>query len=492
MPSRRRRLTNALWLVVASLTWCTIGRAQPEGVHVTASPYMGGTLWSEDVLLRDRVMVGGRVGLMANRWVGIEGAYGRSSTRTDFAPNVSTTMEHIGVDLLFSPLPYGWASPYLIAGWSQLRYDSGNENTLTGSTPYVFQGFEFGGGVRLGLSENDGVDAAIRVDVRDVVTDLVQWFPNYEDNHHNVLFTVGLQLGFGRPGGDEDRDGVKDRNDLCLSTPVGAIVDDMGCPSDTDGDGVYDGLDVCAATPRGARVNRAGCPIDSDLDGIFDGIDRCPETPQGARVDAGGCPADSDGDRVFDGLDVCPDTPPSAIVDENGCPRDSDGDGVFDGIDLCPATAADLRVDQFGCPIQVTETETELFDTGMIRRQIRFATGRWEIQPVSFPVLDDVGRALLQWPDLDIEIGGHADATGDDAANMNLSYRRAQSVLEYLTARFPRLRGERFTVKGYGETLPIATNDTPEGRAQNRRVEFVIVNRDQLQRTTETPRLLKR
>src|SRR5207302_1029544 len=105
-------------------------------------------------------------------------------------------------------------------------------------------------------------------------------------------------------------------------------------------------------------------------------------------------------------LDQCPGTPKAAHVDADGCPVDSDGDGVPDGIDQCPDTPKNLKVDATGCPIEVNEKETELLDTGMIRLQnVEFQTGKAELADSSKAQLDIVGRVLVKWPELKIEIG---------------------------------------------------------------------------------------
>jgi OOP family OmpA-OmpF porin len=213
-------------------------------------------------------------------------------------------------------------------------------------------------------------------------------------------------------------------------------------------------------------------PVDSDGDGVVDGIDQCPGTPRGATVDAKGCPSDSDGDGVFNGIDQCPNTPMGCKVDAKGCPIDSDGDGVCDGIDKCPNTPAGTKVDETGCPIEVKEfINTDLISTTAILFDLEKAT----LKPESKNELDRIGAILIQVPDLIVEIGGHTDATGTDTYNMKLSDERAKAVRDYLVANFPQIKPGNLISKGYGESTPVAPNNTKEGRAKNRRVEFKIV-----------------
>ncbi len=255
---------------------------------------------------------------------------------------------------------------------------------------------------------------------------------------------------------------------------------------DLDMDGVNDCDDKCLGTPMNAAVDEFGCPIDSDKDGVFDGIDQCPETPKGAKVDKKGCPSDSDGDGVLDGLDKCPGTPDGAKVDKKGCPSDSDGDGVFDGIDECPDTPADLAVDDAGCPVPISEFETEFINTGMISTsKINFESNKDELKPGSKEVIDEIGAVLVHWPDALVEIGGHTDSMGQEGYNLTLSEKRAAAVRAQLVASYPELDTANLTVKGYGETKPVATNDTKEGRAENRRVEFTVLNTEELKKEIE-------
>jgi OOP family OmpA-OmpF porin len=264
-------------------------------------------------------------------------------------------------------------------------------------------------------------------------------------------------------------------------------------PADSDGDGVLDDMDKCPDTPKGARVDENGCPTDSDGDGVYDGIDKCPDTPAKVKVDSQGCPKDSDGDGVFDGIDDCADTPKGATVDARGCPSDADSDGVYDGIDLCPNTPSDLAVDKNGCPIEISETETQLLDTGMISSSnILFETGKADLKPKSHGVLDEIGRTLVQWPELEIEISGHTDSRGSAEFNQKLSEKRSQSVKDYLVDKFDKVDGDNLSVVGYGESKPIASNDTKAGRAKNRRVEFTVLNKETLKREIERRRSKKK
>jgi len=180
-------------------------------------------------------------------------------------------------------------------------------------------------------------------------------------------------------------------------------------------------------------------------------------------------------------------------VNSNGCPIDSDQDGVCDGLDQCPDSPVAAKVDRNGCPIVVSDKETQLLETGMIRLQnINFDTGRSAILPESEPILDEVGNILAQWPELKIEIGGHTDSQGSAAKNAQLSKSRARAVLDYLLSKFPELNPGQFSTAGYGATRPIAPNKTELGRAKNRRVEFKVLNKEALRREKTQQRLLPR
>jgi len=184
-------------------------------------------------------------------------------------------------------------------------------------------------------------------------------------------------------------------------------------------------------------------------------------------VSATGCPLDGDRDGVPDGVDRCPGSPPGSPVDATGCPtvHDSDGDGVDDTRDRCPGTPAGTAVDAAGCQILFTPEHTPL-----VLRGVTFETGKSRLTSESYAVLDQVAGSLIANPDIRIEIAGYTDNTGATATNVRLSNARALAVQTYLARK--GVAPGRMQARGYGPASPVAPNTTPEGRAQNRRVEL--------------------
>ncbi len=203
---------------------------------------------------------------------------------------------------------------------------------------------------------------------------------------------------------------------------------------------------------------------DSDGDGVPDSRDACPETPDGQTVDARGCARDGDGDGVIDDADRCPNTVRGAAVDAKGCERDDDGDEVVNRLDRCPNTRAGARVDNRGCEIR------EIIQLP----GVNFETNSDRLLPGAETVLSDAALTLRRNQDLVVEVAGHTDSAGSAAYNESLSERRAKTVRDYLVEL--NVNPGNLTVRGYGESLPIADNATAEGRARNRRVELRILN----------------
>jgi OOP family OmpA-OmpF porin len=477
-------------------------RSQVDGLHVTIFPWVGYADFSNDTNFEDEPIYGGSLGLALNRYLAIEGHLGRSSTETVHGfthyaigsppapPPRDVDVLHYGAHLVLTLARNAVLAPYVTAGWAEAKFDYADEDSVPKSE--YENGMEFGAGLKLRITHR----LSIRGEVRDNLWRFPEGTPPPAGTRliNTFFYTGGLELALGGVGtGDDDKDKVPNAKDQCPDTPHGARVDANGCPIDSDADRVPDGIDQCPETPRGATVDARGCPTDSDHDGVLDGIDQCADTPAGTPVDAQGCPRDSDGDGVPDGVDQCADTPRGARVDEKGCPiaTDADNDGVPDDRDQCPFTPANVKVDNVGCPIELTEREVELLDKGRItERNIHFETAKWTILPESLPILDEIGSILIQWPRLRIEIGGHADARGSDAYNLDLSEKRANAVLDYLNGKFPQITRDQYSAKGYGERVPVASNSTVEGMARNRRVEFKVLNTEELKKEKERRQLL--
>jgi outer membrane protein OmpA-like peptidoglycan-associated protein len=251
-------------------------------------------------------------------------------------------------------------------------------------------------------------------------------------------------------------------------------------PGDVDGDGILDNVDECPRVPedKDGFQDQDGCPEDdNDADGIVDKIDDCPDDPEDrdGYQDQDGCPdPDNDGDGLADRVDQCPSDAEDkdGFEDDDGCPDcDDDGDGVLEcpeALDKCPGEKGEPPD---GCApkytmIVVTENKIELKQT------IYFDTRKATIKKVSFALLDEVAQAMTDRPTMEVSIEGHTDSQGSDKFNLKLSRDRAASVKKYLVKK--GVDAARMVTQGYGETVPIADNRTAAGRAENRRVEFLI------------------
>jgi outer membrane protein OmpA-like peptidoglycan-associated protein len=260
---------------------------------------------------------------------------------------------------------------------------------------------------------------------------------------------------------DTDGDGLCDPEDAC---PNEAGLPALGGCPDRDGDGVADRDDRCP-DKAGARELK-GCP-DRDKDGIPDVDDQCPDKPGFAQFN--GCP-DTDKDGIPDPKDACPDQPGKAAL--NGCP-DRDGDGIADKDDACPDQYG--KAEFKGCPpptpkkIKLTEKKIEILE------QVHFDTAKATIKADSFELLNDVATVLKDNPQITkIRVEGHTDNVGNKKKNLKLSQDRAKSVMDHLVQK-GGVAADRLVSEGFGDTQPVADNKTKEGKALNRRVEFVIV-----------------
>ncbi len=170
-------------------------------------------------------------------------------------------------------------------------------------------------------------------------------------------------------------------------------------------------------------------------------------------------PMDSDNDGVIDSLDKCPNSAPGAVVNSDGCEKDSDGDGVVDRLDQCPSTPKGNIVDEKGCSLKVNLNINFDFDSAVINNSYDSKIKKF-------------ADFMKAFPSVKAKIDAHTDSKGSEKYNLNLSKKRATSTVKALEAY--GVDTSRLEATGYGETKPIATNDTQEGRAENRRVEGSI------------------
>jgi outer membrane protein OmpA-like peptidoglycan-associated protein len=205
---------------------------------------------------------------------------------------------------------------------------------------------------------------------------------------------------------------------------------------------------------------------DSDGDGIVDSSDTCPTVPGLTKYR--GCPIpDRDKDGISDEEDNCPDVP--GILKYKGCPiPDTDGDGINDEQDSCIAVPG-LKENQ-GCPVIKKDVKEKI---ELAAKNIFFKTGSFELLEKSFAPLDEVVKILKENSSLKLSIDGHTDNVGTIKSNQTLSENRAKAVMQYLIIK--GIDQRRLTATGYGQLKPIDTNSTPESRANNRRVELILI-----------------
>ena len=401
--------SNRLLLV---LTLCATSLTAQRAHQLELGGYAAGTRYDHLMNLRWRIGAGFRLGYFLTNGLGVELEGNLTQPRTQ-APLVFTTVRWASASLVLN-VRAGRNTPYLLGGYTRIQYGGSND------TPYDFGDHAIHGAVGDRITLIPGV--SLRLEGRAIFAPRTDprfggsWAGHFVGSAGVTMFALGAR--------SRGRNAGRDR------------VRDDAVPRDADGDAVANGLDTCPNTPAGAQVDRTGCPLDGDTDGVADGIDQCGATPAGVAVDARGCTLDADGDGVADGLDRCASTARGSVVDAAGCPVAS--------VDQAPV---------FG-----------------VMRGVSFEAGGSTLTQGSYAVLNDIAAALIVHPEIRVEIAAYTDESGVPGTIVRMTQLRAEVVRSYLAGR--GVASTRMVARGYGSSNPVASNATPAGRAQNRRVEL--------------------
>jgi outer membrane protein OmpA-like peptidoglycan-associated protein len=355
--------------------------------------------------------------------------FGGTGLGSEFVFGASAGVHALDRSLLVGPELYGST---VVTSGSAFTTTNTPLELLFGAHYLVASSVRMGLGVAPGLTRGLG-EPSVRVLAS------IEWVPQPE-----------------APPADRDHDSILDADDACPDVP-GVKTDDPktnGCPPEE------------APAP----------PADRDHDGVPDADDACPDVP-GVKTDdpkTNGCPPDRDHDGILDADDACPDVPGVKTDDPttNGCPPDPDRDkdGIPNDQDACPDTPGPKNADpkKNGCPAAAVVGKRIV-----ILEQVKFATGSAKILPASDTILTAVLGVLTSHAEIKhLSIEGHTDNVGAAAMNKSLSGKRAASVVAWLVQH--GIDPARLSSAGFGMERPIDSNDTAEGRQNNRRVEFHI------------------
>ncbi|MDD3563872.1 MAG: OmpA family protein [Candidatus Cloacimonetes bacterium] len=351
--------------------------------------------------------------------------------------------------LLFRPFQFKYASPFLYAGLGATKDTSYGDSPMLLAIPFGLGlqtqitpkiALEVGGGYNLSVS--DELDRIVRDnDDTNRIT----------NKKHDGFFTISAGISFTNPRQepkpivekkpeidprtiDTDGDGLTDMDEQKYGT-------DPNNP-DTDGDGLSDGDEV-----HKYRTN----PLKADTDG--DGLNDYQEVMQ-YKTDPLKVDTDNDGLSDYDEV---------MVHKTNPLLKDTDGGGMEDG--------AELRVSKN--PLDPKDDMIDLTEAKpIVLEGINFDTAKYAVLPETAIILQRTVNTLMANPEIKITIIGHTDNVGTDAYNQILSVNRAESVRNWLVSK--GIDAKRIKTIGKSEGSPIATNDTAEGRARNRRVEIEV------------------
>lgn len=402
--------------------------------------------------------------------------------------------ELIPVDfrLLLSPFSFTNWNPFIYGGFGAVHYSM--EETPNNADPAVKTkgwsgyvpaglGLQFRMDDHTSLELSGGYNYALNDNINSI-TVASQPGASKKDAYWNFL--VGLTVAGEDGNADPDGDGLTNREEKELGTDKHN--------ADSDGDGLSDGDEVhkYRTSPTKADTDGDGLPdgqevnmtktdptkADTDGDGLSDG-----QEVTSTKTDP--LKADTDGDGLSDGQEVN-----STKTDPTK--SDTDGDGLSDGQEVSQYKTDPLKADTDGGTVndgKEVANKTNPLDPGddvpkkkeikvevgkaIVLDGIVFKTGSANVEPASEEILEDAFNTLDQNKDVQVEIRGYTDNTGNAKANVRLSQRRADAVKAWLVAK--GIAADRIGAKGYGDANPIGDNKTADGRAKNRRIEFFRV-----------------
>lgn len=253
-----------LSLLLATSAWSAI---QPGSF--TLSPMAGGHIFDDDQDLEESILWSIGLGYSLTNRAALEAVYSQANADGETATDSDAKVRTFRLDALYHFRPDNALVPYLAIGLGEIN-----------SNPEIGQNSEhlltnIGGGIKYFISEG----IALRADVR--------YLLDFPEPENNLLYSAGLLFQFGNSAPAPEP--VVTVHETPIPAPIAPIA--PIAPKDSDSDGVIDDLDNCPATPMGTLVDSLGCPLDSDADGVLEPQDKCPNTPIGVSVDTDGCPS---------------------------------------------------------------------------------------------------------------------------------------------------------------------------------------------------------
>ncbi len=413
----------------------------------------------------------------------------------------STNIIPVDFRFLITPMNFESWNPYLYLGAGAVNYNVGIKPGVISPQAVDADGwaaiFPVGVGTEIKISDDILLDLSGGLTYS--LTDNLNYFKMGSKN--DAYFNLGAGITFAGESCDTDKD--SDGLTRCEEEELGT---DPKNP-DTDGDGLKDGEEI-------KKYNTNPLIADSDKDGLKDGdeVFNHKTNPNKADTDNDGLndydevmshktdpnKADTDNDSLNDGDEILKyktspfktDTDGDGLNDAEELNKyntdplkaDTDGDGLGDGEEVNKYKTDPLKVDTDGGTVNdgvEVKRGTDPLDpkddvvkmnVPIVLEGITFATNKFNITPESENILMGALKTLNTYSDIEVEISGHTDSDASNEYNQKLSQNRAESVKGWLVSK--GISADRITAVGYGEENPRVSNDTPENKRLNRRIEF--------------------